>query len=176
MSKEFASAMRMCARWGVNVLLGADANETVARVTRSWVRDARWSGAPQSAANTYWPTLIAWEDKIEKEDSAPLLHELAHCLDSELPRQCDEVHGPLLAVEYALDRAVGVARSEWMRDYGVGPYFASWHLCSTRERGRLLANSRKRAVRAGLLTPDGRLTYNKPKHLRDALAEMKKGT
>ena len=169
LSPAFRRALRMCTRWGVRVYF-------TRRSSRPFyaIRIKHATEAPQHCAFILWPRAIAWGDSCTDENAPGLLHELAHCLDPVNPSDCREVDGPLLAVEYALDRACKVARSAWMADFvirDVSDFAISdaldsnvWKNCTMREKGRLLRVSRRQAVKAGLLRPNGQLTYQR-RHL-----------
>lgn len=153
-SSEFHRALRMCWRWRVEVVLSE--SEIIA-VDHD---------APTSTAGIDWKARrIVWAHFPEHDDAVPaLLHELAHCLDPEDPERCLEVEGPFLATEYALHRALGVRRADWMHAYGLGGPGRNreWGEITTSERGKLLQASRAKAIAWGTLDEAGRLTYRRP--------------
>lgn len=157
----FDRALRQCARWGVEV--------------RSSVSfGSGWSEAPMNRAKLHYEDrVIEWADRRTDGTAAALLHELAHAIDPSPPDSTLEIDGPLLAVEFALDRAARVSRRGWIGNFAIGdappPGWASsgwpgcWTDATTHQRGYLLARSRKKAVACGLLTAGGKMTYRAAK-------------
>jgi hypothetical protein len=162
-TQAFRRAVRMCERWGVRLVLGPLEGPAVARALgrRDWLRGRDCSCAPQNIAWLFWKrALIVWNDEMEDLEAGNLLHELAHAVLSEDPRLTNEVYGPLLYVEYALERACGVPRTKLMEGYCIEDV-RKWRELSTAERGRYLRESFEEACKVGLVTRDGKLSYRK---------------
>jgi hypothetical protein len=121
----------------------------------------------------YWPTRTIWFPRNTLREDAPmaLLHELSHVLSDIDPDFVDETRSGMLMFEYATARRLKLSWSAWMCDYTVAaPFEFKWPELTTHERGELLRDSHKEAMRAGLLDADGRPTYRLPRGLAQAIA------
>lgn len=104
---------------------------------------------------------MATIDRGDEDVAAYALHELGHLVVGGDPDHQQELEGPGLALDYAHFRHVKSPRwSHFMRDFVVHATDGTeWKELTSAEKRSLIGTSRAVAIRAGLLTPSGDLTF-----------------
>lgn len=107
-----------------------------------------------------------------------LVHEISHILVNVDPEDVDEVHSPMLAVDYYAGKHLGLSGwDDWMADFtlpememvarsaevGDPPLLRSceWKDVDAKVQAHLLGQSLGHAIAKGLLTEDGTPTFNR---------------
>lgn len=117
----------------------------------------------------YWPKRTIYWPEPEKNDNAQsLLHELSHCVVGTYPVDVDEIDGGLLAFQLLSSRHLHLREwFRWAQTFNVNgdtadPYdFVTYDTRSHRQRSKILRDSFKGAIAAGILTPQGAPTFKK---------------
>lgn len=151
--RDIAKVLGYCRRWGVSVIKGDNPFMD---------DDKSFHHGPTGSTAIYWPRReIIWHERRTESDAPNLiLHELAHCLAETKPSDVDEVYGMMLSFEYHSHRWLRVNGWEvWMADYEAGD---AWRYLSQQERHRILQESRKAAISAGVLSPELKPTFQRP--------------
>jgi hypothetical protein len=154
-SRSFSRAVELCALFGVEF-----------REESLPTGLAHYSTAPQHVAYITWerwggPKTIWWEDEKRAIDACGLVHELTHAIHPVMPERACE-YGQFLSVEYELRRMAGIPRyigERWQADSiaVAGVRAREWRQLENDEQAALLRKSKALAVRAGRMTPEGRL-------------------
>ncbi len=95
-------------------------------------------------------------------DCCALIHELAHVVIDKHPSFADEVHSPMLAIESVMRDRCEIPRvheHRWMDSFSLGDI--PWEDAPTLRQSRVIVQSHELAIKAGLLTKTGRLTFRR---------------
>lgn len=150
--KDFRKTLNYIARWGIK------AQKFFGENTDGLAR------APSSRHGICWSERsIYWQlpkDYKEGYESCGLVHELSHVLVQQQASKIDEIHSPLLALDYYGVRYMRISGwKEWMENYLDLKVY--WPQYNTRTRGSLIRTSLHMAVQCGLLTPNGKPTFQR---------------
>jgi hypothetical protein len=142
-------AIALAARWGVKVSdtapYGAKYHTGPRHASLVWPRGPIvLSSAVDHRARAY-----------QLEAATDIVHDLGHLLvgGKSIHKQ-KELEGPGLALDWAHCRMLRLPFSVLMEDFVVTDS-REWRQYSTQERHKFLVHSRKVAIKAGLLKPDG---------------------
>ena len=148
-------------RWGVKIVLEDHDSDPVV------FHSLDYSSGP-IVGTICWPTkTVYWPPYRQGYGSSnvnALLHEISHCVVNVAPDDVDEVDHGLLAFELFSSRFLHLRGwKSWMHSFRCDwrPHGNDYLYCLLPHEGRsdVLRRSFQGAVRAGLLTPDGKLTF-----------------
>lgn len=170
-------ALRYLRQWGVPVDVRREPSTSEAT-------DVRHHPGNATCRIDWKQRKILWTGfSLPLETGNFLIHELAHCLAPVHPDKINEATSLMLAFEYYSHRWLRLTGwREWQQGRGMnirvawrlitkprgsarscGTLFVPWNDAPMYKRHEALAFSLKAAVRAGVLTPEGRPTFQRPK-------------
>lgn len=121
----------------------------------------------------YWPKrTIYWPEPEKNDEPQSLLHEIGHCVVGTSPEDTEEVTSGLLAFQLFSSRHLHLRQwFRWSRNFEVecypgGPFTVRYDSRSHTQRGRVLRESLRGAIKAGILTPQGEPTFKKARRKR----------
>jgi hypothetical protein len=163
--------------WGVPLILHGYEGAQPPGTYVEWIQELH--GGPFGGA-IHWPTrAIYWPRYLRATGRLPraLLHELAHVLCGEHPREVDEACSAMLAFEYYSGKHLKLGGwRRWMHDFRVREVWRKngtirrtdikWPDLTAEERRGFLQDSLNVARERGLLNKDGTPTFEWAEEVR----------